>query len=39
MEKYYAEKIINSELKIEDFLYIKNYQKLVELEIDNIKSL
>jgi hypothetical protein len=38
MEKYYAEKIINSKIKIEDFLYIKNYEKLVELELNNIKN-
>ena len=38
MEKYYAEKIINSELKIEDFIYIKNYEKLALLEIESIKN-
>lgn len=38
MEKYYAEKIINSELKIEDFIYIDNYEKLVELEIHALKN-
>lgn len=38
MEKYYAEKIINSELKIEDFIYIENYEKLALIEIESIKN-
>jgi hypothetical protein len=38
MEKYYVKKIINSELKIEDFIYIENYEKLVLLEIKSIKK-
>ncbi len=39
MEKYFAEKILSWEETLEDFPYLKNYEKLIDLEYQNIKEM